>query len=104
MPRDYNEPDDYDDADRGRVQPHRGVLVLVLGILGLMVCGVMGIAAWMMGKRDLDLIKRGLMDKEGEALTKVGYILGIVGSILFCLQVFFVAIYIVFIAVMVAGK
>jgi hypothetical protein len=74
--------DDFDDLPSGNVQPHRGVLILVLGILGLMVCGLIGIAAWMMGKNDLELMKRGLMDREGEALTKVGYILGLVSCIL----------------------
>ena len=105
MPRDYDQPDDYDDDHRGPgVQPHRGVTVLVLGILGLMVCGIFGIPAFMMGKRDLELIRQGRMDKEGESLTKVGYILGIIGTVFFCLQILFIAFYVVLIGAMVAGK
>lgn len=96
--------DDYDDDRSGQVAPHRGVMVLVFGILGLVVCGLLGIVAWVMGKRDLDLIRRGLMDKEGEPLTKVGYILGIVGTILFLIWLLFFVLYMVFIAVMIAGK
>jgi len=98
------ELDDYDDDRRGGVEPHRGVMILVFGILGLMLCGIFGIFAWLFGKRDLDLIKRGLMDKEGEALTKVGYILGIVATILFLIQIMFVVLYVVFIAAVVASK
>jgi hypothetical protein len=98
------ELDDYDDDRPPGVEPHRGVLILVLGILGLMVCGLLGIFAWMFGKRDLDLMKRGLMDKEGEALTKVGYILGIVATILFLIQIMFVVLYLVFIAAVIARK
>jgi hypothetical protein len=100
------ELDDYDDDDdrRGGVEPHRGVMILVFGILSLMLCGIFGIFAWLFGKRDLDLIKRGLMDKEGEALTKVGYILGIVGTILFLLQIMAVVLYVVLIAAVVARK
>jgi len=98
------ELEDYDDDRPAGVEPHRGVLILVFGILGLMLCGILGIFAWVFGKRDLDLIKRGLMDKEGEALTKVGYILGIVATILFAIQLMFVVLYIVFIAAMVASK
>ena len=97
--------DDFDDAPAGRVEPHRGVLILVLGILGLMMsCGVLSIIAWIMGKRDLGLIQRGYMDKEGEALTKVGYILGIVGTILFMIVLLFIAAYIVIVAAVIASK
>jgi hypothetical protein len=95
---------DYDDDFRGREQPHRGVLILVLGILSLMVCGVLGIFAWIMGKRDLELIRQGQMEKEGEPLTKVGYILGIVGTILFMIQFALVAVYAIFIIALVATK
>lgn len=99
-----NDRDDYDDHHRGRGEPHRGVLILVLGILSLMVCGVLGIFAWLMGKSDLEKMRLGQMDKEGEPLTKVGYILGIVGTILFVIQLLFVVAYFVFIMVLLAGK
>lgn len=95
---------DYDDTHRGGGEPHRGVLILVLGILSLMVCGVLGIAAWMMGKSDLEKMRIGQMDKEGEPLTKVGYILGIVGSILFMLQMLLLVVYFVFFMVLIAGE
>ncbi len=101
---DDNDRDDDDDTFRGRGEPHRGVLILVLGILSLMVCGVIGIFAWMMGKSDLEKIRLGLMDKEGESLTKVGYILGIVGSIFFMLQILLMVVYFVFFMVLIAGE
>lgn len=75
--------DDYDDSRSGRrVEPHRGVMILVFGILGLLLCVIFGIIAWVMGKGDLEKMKRGAMDREGESLTKVGYILGMVSVIL----------------------
>lgn len=104
MPRPYDEADDFDDAYRGGVEPHRGPMILVLGILGIVVCGVTGIFAWVLGKRDLDLIRRGLMDREGEGLTRAGYILGIVGTILFMLQLLLVVAYIALVGVMIARK
>jgi uncharacterized BrkB/YihY/UPF0761 family membrane protein len=76
------ELDDYDDDRRGGLEPHRGVMILVFGILGLMACFIFGIVAWVMGKGDLEKMKRGEMDREGEALTRVGYILGIVSTVL----------------------
>ncbi len=108
MPREfdrYDEREDYDDVrGGGHVEPHRGVVILVLGILGIMMCGVLGIPAWVMGKRDLDLIARGLMDREGKGLTQAGYVLGIVGTIFFILQISFVGLYIAGVAIFFAGK
>jgi hypothetical protein len=89
--------DDFDDDYRGgTVEPHRGTLILVLGILGLLVCGFLGIAAWLMGKRDLDLMRRGLMDREGEALTRVGYILGLIETILMLVSLVLAVVIILF--------
>ena len=104
MARPIDEQDDFDDDFRGSVEPHRGAMVLVFGILGLIVCGALGIFAWVMGKRDLDLISRGLMDREGEGLTRAGYILGIIGTILFMIQLLVVVAYIALIGVMIARK
>lgn len=48
MPID-DDRDDFDDEYSARgVEPHRGILILVLGILGWLVCGFLGIAAWVM--------------------------------------------------------
>lgn len=84
-----DEFDDFDDApSRGRVEPHRGVVILVLGLLGiLMSCGVLSIIAWVMDKGDLEKMKRGRMDREGEGLTRAGYVLGIVGTVLMIIVV-----------------
>ena len=62
--------------------PHRGNLVLVLGIMGIVfnVCGVPGVLAWIFGSADLKQMKAGTMDREGEGLTKAGYICGIIGT------------------------
>ena len=68
------------------VQPHRGTLILVFGILGLVTCFVFGIVAWIMGKGDLDKMADGTMDPSGESLTKAGVILGIVAA---CLNLIF---------------
>jgi len=67
------------------VKPHRGTLVLVLGILGLVVCGPLGIAAWIMGNNDLREINAGSMDPEGRSLTNAGRICGMIATILLAL-------------------
>jgi predicted Zn finger-like uncharacterized protein len=54
------------------VEPHRGGLVLTLGILGLVLCGFLGPVAWYMGAEDLDKMRRGVMDKSGYGVTQAG--------------------------------
>ena len=65
-----------------RMKPHRGGLILTLAILGLLCCMPLGIVAWILGAIDLGEIKRGQMDPEGQTLTQVGMILGIVATVI----------------------
>jgi hypothetical protein len=93
--------DDYDDdygRRRGRpsrrdLMPHRGGMILTLGILGLVsvfVC-CLGLLlspfAWIMGNQDLAEIRAGRMDPEGEGMTQAGRICGIIGTIILILSV-----------------
>jgi hypothetical protein len=64
---------------RRRQVPHRGVLILVLGIVGVTSCLICAIFAWYMGTNDLQEMYRHRMDKRGENLTKIGRLLGIIG-------------------------
>ena len=86
--RDDDDDDLDDDRPRRRRRsadyaPHRGTLILVLGILGLVGCGIFtAIPAWIMGSNDLKEIRAGRMDPEGEQLTNIGKILGMISCIL----------------------
>jgi hypothetical protein len=64
------------------MRPHRGVMILVFGILGLLVCVIFGIVAWVMGNGDLQEMAGGRMDPSGEGLTKAGKICGMISVIL----------------------
>jgi hypothetical protein len=89
-------PDDDDDREpyhagrqRRDVEPHRGGLVLAMGIASLVllpVCGVVGLAlgipAWVMGQIDLRKINANQMDRDGYGLTQGGWICGIIGTAL----------------------
>jgi len=76
------------------MKPHRGTLILILGILGLVVCGPCGIAAWIMGSGDLKEIDAGTMDPTGRSTTNAGRICGIIATILMILAVLaFIAIF-----------
>ena len=64
------------------IKPHRGGVVLALGIIGIVLCFITGIIAWVMGKNDLAEMAQGLRDPEGEGMTRAGMICGIIGVIL----------------------
>ncbi|HJV39746.1 MAG TPA: DUF4190 domain-containing protein [Geothrix sp.] len=64
------------------VKAHRGTMLLVFGILGLLCCIIFAILAWVMGSNDLKAMAEGKMDPSGEGLTKAGKILGIIGCVL----------------------
>src|SRR5438093_987641 len=74
--------DDDEGERRVRMAPHRGGAVLTLGILGLCVCFVCGIIAWVMGNTDLREMREGRMDRAGEGMTNAGRICGIIGVVL----------------------
>ena len=71
-------------AAAGRyITPHRGGLILVLGLLGFMInCPIFCFMAWVMGSSDLREMRAGRMDPSGEQLTQVGRILGMILSII----------------------
>jgi hypothetical protein len=77
-------------------EPHRGPLILTLGIISIIlfgVCGFLGfpfgVAAWAMGQGDLKKMRANRMDPEGMSNTKAGYVCGLIGTLLdslwFCL-------------------
>jgi len=66
-------------------KPHRGVLILVLGILSIVLCGFFtGIPAWVMGNNDLKEMEQGIMDPSGRGMTQAGRIIGMIITILGC--------------------
>ncbi len=82
------------------VRPHRGVMILVFGILGIVICVIFGIVAWVMGNGDLRAMSEGRMDPTGQGLTKAGKICGIISVVL---SIVVVASYIVFFVILAAA-
>ena len=60
-------------------EPHRGMLVLIFGIIGLITCAIFSILAWVFGNEDLKKMESGRMDPAGRDTTNAGRILGIIG-------------------------
>jgi len=69
------------------VEPHRGGLILTLGILSVvtipicfLISALLGPLTWAMGHADLKKMRQGKMDKSGWGVTQAGYTLGIVST------------------------
>ena len=63
--------------------PHRGGLVLTLGLLGVLLFAPVGIVAWILGSKDLAAMRQGNMDNSGEGMTLAGKVLGILATVMF---------------------
>jgi hypothetical protein len=100
--RDFDDDDDDDIDDfrdprrlRNRFTPHRGGLILALGLValagGVSFCApaLIGPVAWALGSWDLREIREGRMDPEGEGMTRAGQVCGIVSTVLLILATLF---------------
>lgn len=65
------------------MRPHRGGGILALGIVGIAVCPICGIIAWVMGNADLREMASGRMDPTGQGTTQAGKICGMIATIIF---------------------
>ena len=66
---------------------------LVLGIIGIVCCGLLGIAAWVMANNELQAISSGRRDPVNEGTAKAARVVGIVATALSALPLilFFLA-------------
>jgi hypothetical protein len=92
---------------RSSMEPHRGTLVLILGIASValpfigfaIIAFVPGILAWIFGKNDLKKMDEGTMDPEGRSNTNLGKILGLVGMIINGLALLAICAYVIIVVV-----
>ncbi|MDG2408903.1 MAG: hypothetical protein P8M53_07850 [Pirellulales bacterium] len=63
------------------VKPEGGSTIFVLGLLGLLLCQVLGIIAWVQGNTYMQKCRN--MGVEPEGIAVAGRILGIISSIFF---------------------
>jgi hypothetical protein len=86
--RRYDDEDDEVDRRmpiRGNWGPHRGGLILALGLISLvgifsLLPALLGPVAWALGTYDLREIHAGRMDPAGEGMTQAGRILGMIAT------------------------
>jgi hypothetical protein len=63
----------------------KATTALVLGILGMVVCGLIAPFAWRIGKRTVDEIDASHGQLGGRGTAQAGYVLGIIGTALLLL-------------------
>lgn len=93
--REFIDEDDEDEFDddirRGRPLrrsgiPHRGGVILALGIISLVIFPwasiICGPLAWLLGNADLSEIRAGRMDESGEGMVQAGRVLGIISTVM----------------------
>jgi len=68
------------DIQRNSWVPHRGSKIIMFAVFGMVLLFPFGIAAWVMGSRDLKRIKAGEMDPAGRGATMAGKIIGTVAT------------------------
>ena len=63
---------------------------LVLGILGIVICGILAPFAWNIGNKELAAIDAGRRPPENRGTANAGRILGIIGTVLLAIGLVFV--------------
>lgn len=80
----------------GPPQDHpQATTILVLGIIGLVFCQLCAPFAWVMGKKALNEIDASGGAIGGRSNVMVGYVLGIIGSVLVILSLLLVLLFVV---------
>jgi hypothetical protein len=69
-------------AGTAPLRPHRGTLILMLGIMSLCLPFPLGPLAWRLGRKDLKAMQDGEMDPDGMDLTTYGKRFGMSSTIL----------------------
>jgi hypothetical protein len=96
QPGNYGHPGSYGQQPPYGYPPRqdhpRALLALILGIVGLVVCGPVAPFAWWIGKKAVDEIDASGGQLGGRGMAKAGYILGIIGTIVLAIGVLVFAV------------
>jgi len=74
----------------------RAIWSLVLGILGLILCGLLAPFARWLGAAELRDIKAGLSPDSGQGLATAGMVLGIIGTVFLVISCCGALVYLLF--------
>jgi uncharacterized membrane protein YjgN (DUF898 family) len=79
---DMTQPPQFPSNSGAYPEASQATTVLVLGILGIIICGILAPFAWNMGNKELAAIDSGRRPPENRSTANAGRILGIVGTVL----------------------
>ncbi len=80
-------------APKETIEHPHATAVLALGAVSLLCCGALGPVAWALGRRALSEIEESHGGYGGRAQVLVGYVLGVVATILMvCMAIIFLLI------------
>jgi hypothetical protein len=82
----------------------KATMSLILGILGVVVCGVIAPFAWRIGKQTVNEIDASNGQLGGRGTAQAGHVLGIIGTVLLGIGVAVLAVYVVIIIVAIGSS
>ncbi len=94
-------PPAYGGAAYSGIEHPQGTLILILGILSIVICGLTGPFAWSMGRKALREIDASGQPYSNRGQVQAGMITGIVGSVFLLLGILYL-VFVVFIVGMAA--
>ncbi|HWM92561.1 MAG TPA: DUF4190 domain-containing protein [Thermoanaerobaculia bacterium] len=68
----------------------QAITALVVGILGVICCGLLAPIAWYLGNQEQQAIREGRSPAAGQGFAQAGVILGIIGTILLVLTLLWI--------------
>ena len=80
-------------TDQYYQEDSQATTILVLGILGVVLCQVLGPFAWVMGNKELAGIDAGRRAPENRGTAQAGRILGIISTVLLIVGIGFLVIF-----------
>lgn len=86
-------------TDQPYPEPSQATTALVLGILGIVICQVLGPFAWSMGQKEMQAIDAGRRPPENRGTANAAKILGIVGTVLLGIAIIGLILFFVFFSV-----
>jgi len=88
----------------GQVEHPQGTTVLILGILGIVACGLLAPFAWSMGNKTLEEIDRDPLRYSNRSNVNLGRILGMVGTIILGVSIIAMVLYFILVIAVIGGS
>lgn len=88
-PSTMTQPPQFPSESGAYPESSQATTTLVLGILGIVICGILAPVAWSMGNKELQAIDAGRRPPENRGTANAGRILGIIGTVLLAIGIVF---------------